>query len=46
VGEVVGSGVKVACGDEWVVVNKLKVEERYVNSADVLKPGCRLSNGR
>jgi methionyl-tRNA formyltransferase len=42
VGEVVGSGVKVACGDEWVVVNKLKVEERYVDSAEVLKPGSRL----
>jgi hypothetical protein len=46
VGEVVGSGVKVACGDEWIVVNKLKVEERYVNSAEVLKPGSRLSDGR
>jgi methionyl-tRNA formyltransferase len=46
VGEVVGSGVKVACGDEWIVVNKLKVEERYVNSAEVLKTGSRLSNGR
>jgi methionyl-tRNA formyltransferase len=44
--EVVGSGVKVACGDEWIVVNKLKVEGRYVNSAEVLKPGSRLSNGR
>jgi methionyl-tRNA formyltransferase len=46
VGEVVGPGVKVACGDEWIVVNKLKVEERYVSSADILKPGSRLSNGR
>jgi len=46
VGEVVGSGVKVACGDEWIVVNKLKVEERYANSAEVLKPGSRLSNWR
>jgi methionyl-tRNA formyltransferase len=42
VGEFVGPGVKVACGDEWIVVNKLKVEGRYVNSADVLKPGSRL----
>jgi methionyl-tRNA formyltransferase len=39
VGEVVGSGVKVACGDEWIVVNKLEVEGRYVDSAEVLKPG-------
>jgi methionyl-tRNA formyltransferase len=42
VGEFVGPGVKVACGDEWVIVNKLKVEGRYVNSADVLEPGSRL----
>jgi methionyl-tRNA formyltransferase len=46
VGEVVGPGVKVACGDEWTIVNKLRVEGRYVNSADVLKPGSCLSNGR
>jgi UDP-4-amino-4-deoxy-L-arabinose formyltransferase/UDP-glucuronic acid dehydrogenase (UDP-4-keto-hexauronic acid decarboxylating) len=42
VGEFVGPGVKIACGDEWIIVNKLKVEGRYVNSADVLKPGSRL----
>jgi methionyl-tRNA formyltransferase len=42
VGEFVGPGVKVACGDEWIIVNKLKVEGRYVNSADVLEPGNRL----
>jgi methionyl-tRNA formyltransferase len=42
VGEFVGRGVKIACGDEWVIVNKLKVEGRCVNSADVLEPGSRL----
>jgi methionyl-tRNA formyltransferase len=42
VGEFVGPGVKIACGDEWVIVNKLRVEGRYVNSADVLEPGSRL----
>jgi methionyl-tRNA formyltransferase len=42
VGDVVRPGVKIACGDEWIVVNKLKVEGRYVNSADVLKQGSRL----
>jgi methionyl-tRNA formyltransferase len=42
VGEFVGPGVKIACGDEWVIVNKLKVEGRYVNSAEVLEPGSRL----
>jgi methionyl-tRNA formyltransferase len=46
VGEVVGSGVKVACGDEWIVVNKLKVEGRYVDSAEVLKPGSRLKRDK
>jgi methionyl-tRNA formyltransferase len=42
VGEFVRPGVKIACGDEWAIVNKLKVEGRYVNSADVLEPGSRL----
>jgi methionyl-tRNA formyltransferase len=42
VGEFVGPGVKIACGDEWIIVNKLKVEGRYMNSANVLKPGSRL----
>jgi methionyl-tRNA formyltransferase len=46
VGEFVGPGVKIACGDEWIIVNKLKVEGRYVNSARVLKPGSRLSEWR
>jgi hypothetical protein len=30
------------CWDEWIVANRLKVEERYVNAAQVLKPGNRL----
>jgi methionyl-tRNA formyltransferase len=45
VGDVVGPGVKIACGDEWIIANKLKVEGRYVNCVDVLKPGSRLGNG-
>jgi methionyl-tRNA formyltransferase len=45
VGEFVGPGVKIACGDEWIIVNKLKVEGRCVNPADVLKPGSRLGHG-
>ena len=40
--ESAGPGVKVACGDEWVIVNKLRVEGRYVNSAEVLEHGSRL----
>jgi methionyl-tRNA formyltransferase len=43
VGEFVGTGVRVACGDEWIMVNKLRVEGRYVNPAEVLKPGICLS---
>jgi methionyl-tRNA formyltransferase len=43
VGDVVRPGVKISCGDEWIIVNKLKVEGRYVNPADVLKQGSRLS---
>ena len=46
VGEFVGPGVKIACGDEWIIVNKVRVEGRYMNSADVLKPGGRLSEAR
>jgi methionyl-tRNA formyltransferase len=45
VGEFVGPGVKIACGDEWIMVNKLRIEGRYVNSADLLKPGSCLSGG-
>lgn len=39
VGEFVGPGIKIACGDEWIIVNKLNVEGQYMNSADILKPG-------
>jgi len=46
VGEFVGPGVKIACGDEWIIVNKVRVEGRYMNSADALKPGGRLSEAR
>jgi methionyl-tRNA formyltransferase len=46
VGEYVGPGIMIACGDEWIIVNKLKVEGRYVNPADVLKPGICLSYAR
>jgi methionyl-tRNA formyltransferase len=46
VGKFVGPGVRIACGDEWVIVNKLRVEGRYVDPADVLKPGICLSYAR
>lgn len=45
VGQVVGSGVYLACTDEWICVSKLLVGGRYLNSADVLRPGDRLEDG-
>jgi methionyl-tRNA formyltransferase len=41
VGQVVGSGVHVAGGDAWIEVNKLVVDGRSVNPAELLKPGDR-----
>jgi len=46
VGEGVGPGARIACGDEWIIVNKLRVEGRYMNPAEVLKPGICLSYAR
>lgn len=46
VGEFIEQGVKIACGDEWIVVKKLKVEGHYLNPADVLKRGGHLGDGR
>ena len=37
-----GRGLGLRRG-EWIIVNKLRVERRYVNPADVLKPGICLS---
>ena len=45
VGQMVESGVQVACADEWIVVKKLKLDSRLVNAADLLKTGERLDDG-
>ena len=41
VGRSLHSGVQVACSDEWVLVKQVQIENQYVNSVDVLKPGDR-----
>ena len=38
--------VEVACGDEWLLISKLRLNERYTNPVDILKPGERLDDGR
>jgi methionyl-tRNA formyltransferase len=45
VGEFTGEGVKVASGDEWLLVTKLKVGKESVHPATVLKSGEQLVNG-
>jgi methionyl-tRNA formyltransferase len=45
VGRLAGTAVQVACADEWIWVDKLLVEGKYLPPADVLQPGARLDNG-
>lgn len=45
VGQVVGSGIQVACADEWILTHNLMVKERCINATDILKPGDRLGDG-
>ncbi len=40
-----GPAVQVACGDEWIWVDKLLVEGKYLPAAEVFQPGSRLDNG-
>jgi len=44
VGEFTGEGVKVASGDEWLLVTRLKVGKESVHPAKVLKRGEKLAN--
>ena len=39
VGEATDRGVHVAASDEWVLVRKIRTEDRNRNAADVLSPG-------
>jgi len=38
------SGVQVACLDEWLLLKRLKIDDKYVDASDVLKPGDHLGN--
>lgn len=42
VGKVSGSGVTVACGDEWIHIHKVRVKEKYLDAVEALKPSDRL----
>lgn len=44
VGEFTGEGVKVASGDEWVLVTKLRVDKEAMHPAKVLKGGEQLTS--
>jgi methionyl-tRNA formyltransferase len=46
VGEILDSGVPVACSDEWVVAKKLRVGRTYLHPTEILKPGDRLTGFR
>ena len=43
VGAVREAGVMVATGDEWLLVQRLEVEGRFVDASSVLAPGQRLA---
>jgi methionyl-tRNA formyltransferase len=43
VGKSCGSGVNVACGDEWVMVSKLLLGGKYLGAQEFLRPGDRLA---
>jgi len=38
------SGVQVACLDEWLLLERLKIDNKYLSASDVLKPGDHLGN--
>jgi methionyl-tRNA formyltransferase len=44
VGKSTGSGVHVACQDEWILASKLHLAGKYVPAQEILKPGDRLAN--
>jgi methionyl-tRNA formyltransferase len=45
VGRLAGPAAQVACADDWIWVDKLLIEGKYLAAADVLQPGARLGNG-
>lgn len=44
VGRQVDSGMLVACLDEWILVTRLKIQDKYLNAADVLRLGDQLGS--
>jgi methionyl-tRNA formyltransferase len=42
VGESTDSGVLVACQDEWILVSKLLLGDRYIPADELLRPGIAL----
>jgi methionyl-tRNA formyltransferase len=45
VGWLVGRGAAVACQDEWAVVNRVVIDGRTFDAADLLHPGDRAVDG-
>jgi len=45
VGRLFGPAVQVACADEWIWVDKMLIEGKYLPAADILQSGARLDNG-
>jgi methionyl-tRNA formyltransferase len=43
IGDVTDSGVAVACGDEWILATKLRLDGKCVPAQALLKPGDRLA---
>jgi methionyl-tRNA formyltransferase len=44
VGEARDGGVAVACRDEWVAVERVRVDQRALPPAEILRPGERLAD--
>jgi hypothetical protein len=44
VGGSAGAEAQVACLDEWISINKVIVEGRYLDGSEALKPGDRLED--
>lgn len=42
VGQASRSGVQIACGDEWLLITSIKVNDQYLLPAESLTPGTRL----
>jgi hypothetical protein len=45
VGDVVGSAVRVATGDQWLLAERVRVDGEILDGAVALTPGSRLADG-